>query len=75
MKRRRFLEYTGVAATTLFVGRMLNPAGILAAGKVGTAGSFAGGRRIIRMNGGRCLDHRFFNNDPTLSFEREIFGV
>lgn len=75
MNRRQFIGYSGLMTVS-----------VLAAGLIGSVAGqgaiSADSRRDpyipdyrLRMRGGRCHDHRFIMNEPTASFEREIFGI
>lgn len=75
MRRRRFLGYTGLTSAAILTGGLLKPSEIFAANYLDIPKNTAGEKSRFRMTGGRCHDHRFLNNDPTLSFEREIFGA
>ena len=75
MRRRKFLGYTGLTASMILVGGVLNPAELFAANSGKRSRIAEENRNGIRMNAGRCHDHRFLNNEPTPSFEREIFGI
>ncbi len=75
MRRRRFLGYTGLTSAVILAGGLLKPSEIFAANYLDTPKNISREKSRLRMNGGRCHDHRFLNNDPILSFEREIFGA
>jgi hypothetical protein len=75
MKRRHFIETTGLLTAVLWTGGL----GIRSS-VYGGDGSLGRGpsddlRRRPSMNGGRCQDHRLLGGDPPASFEREIFGL
>ncbi|MEE9553563.1 MAG: hypothetical protein V3W18_04625 [candidate division Zixibacteria bacterium] len=75
MRRRQFLGYTGLTASAILAGGLLSPSEIIASGFKNSESHRVTAESRPRMNGGRCHDHRFLNNEPTLSFEREIFGI
>ncbi|MEE8417827.1 MAG: hypothetical protein V3S06_04110 [candidate division Zixibacteria bacterium] len=75
MRRRQFIELTGLMTTVFWVGGFVYPSG--AQNSSGILDSNTDGYRHLkpRMSGGRCHDHRLLTNDFPASFEREIFGI
>jgi len=75
MRRRQFIELTGLMTAVFWAGGFVNPASPQDSSSI--LDSNPDGRRHFnpRMSGGRCHDHRLLMDNFPAPFEREIFGI